>query len=131
VDRAARITELLAGDALAASLGIELVAAEPVTVRLAVTRDHLNFRDTTHGGVVHAVAHAAFRLAAMAPGDTVEMIDAHLALSATTTTGDVLTAVAEEMTRGRTLATYRVTVRRSDGRTSALLSATARLGRSG
>jgi acyl-coenzyme A thioesterase PaaI-like protein len=59
------------------------------------------------------------------------MIDAHLALTATTTTGDVLTATAEEMTRGRTLATYRVTVRRSDGRTSALLSATARLGRSG
>jgi phenylacetic acid degradation protein PaaD len=111
-----RVRSLFDRDPFAASLGIELVAAEPVTVRIAVDANHANFAGSTHGGVVFSLADCALSLASNAPGPPAVAIDTHLVLSAATAPGDVLTAVAEEVTRGARLATYRVEVSRGDGR---------------
>jgi acyl-coenzyme A thioesterase PaaI-like protein len=51
-------------------------------------------------------------------------IDTHLAITGGSGEGEVLTAVAEEITRGRRLGTYRVTVTRSDGRVVGLFTGT-------
>jgi acyl-CoA thioesterase len=72
---------------------------------MPVAADHQNFYDVTHGGAVFSVADCAFSLASNAHGDT-------------------LTAEAEEITRGRSLATYRVTIRRSDDRVCGLFTGT-------
>ena len=71
-----------------------------------------------------SVADCAFSLASNAHGDRAVAIDTHLALTAGTTAGDALTAVAEEVTRGRTVATYRVVVSRDDGRVCGLFTGT-------
>lgn len=116
---------LLDRDRYAARLGIELVAPDPVTIHMTLGEDHLNFHDTAHGGAVFSLADCAFSLASNAAGPTALAIDTHLAITAPAAAGDVLEARAEEVTRGRTLATYRVTVTRpADRRTVALFTGT-------
>lgn len=107
-------------DSFATSLGMELTGSDPVAVSMAVTDRHHNFYDTTHGGAVFAIADAALTVAA-GPGSIT--LDSHLALTAATSAGDVLVAEAREVTGGRTLSTYRVTVTRSDGRVAATMTA--------
>ena len=123
---ATRVSELFAADRYAASQGIRLVDPTPgsITVEMPLTADHMNFYDVTHGGALFSLADCAFSLASNAHGDRAVAIDTHLALTAGTKAGDVLTAVAQEMTRGRTLATYRITISRSDGRTCGLFTGT-------
>jgi len=126
-----RVEELFDADAYAARLGVELVDADPacVTVRMPITADHLNFYDVTHGGAMFSIADCAFSLASNAPGDRAVAIDTHLALTAATSAGDNLTAVAEEVTRGRTVATYRVIVSRDDGRVCGHFTGTVHVSR--
>jgi acyl-CoA thioesterase len=121
-----RLAELVAADPFAAQLGVSLVTADPVTVVMPVTATHHNFYDTTHGGAVFSVADIALGLAASADGTPAAAIDGYLTLTAATSAGDVLTATVEEVTKGRTLATYRVTVTRADGRVAATLTGTVR-----
>ena len=123
---AARVAELFGNDAYAELLGVELVNPDPsaVTVRLVVTKRHLNFFGATHGGALFSLADCAFSLAANAAGERAVAIDTHLALTASTTHGAVLTAIAREITRGRTVATYRIEVRRDDDRVCGLFTGT-------
>ena len=124
MDNAERIAGLFAADRYATSLGITLVGTDPVVVQMELTPEHENFYDVTHGGALFSIADCAFSLASNAHGDRAVAIDTHLALTARTKRGDILTAEAEEIARGRTLATYRVVVRRSDGRTCGLFTGT-------
>lgn len=129
MERDDRIRELFERDRYAAKLGMELVSTEPVVVRMPITPEHENFYDVTHGGAMFSLADCAFALASNAHGDRAVAIDTHLALTAGTAAGDVLTATAEEMTRGRTLATYRIVLTRSDGRTAGLFTGTVHVTR--
>lgn len=126
MNESTRVASLFATDAYAATLGIELVDPDPakVEVRMRVTAQHTNFYSVTHGGALFSIADCAFSLASNAHGDRAVAIDTHLALTAGTAEGDTLTAVAEEMTRGRTLATYRVLIRRGDGRICGMFTGT-------
>lgn len=126
VNRNDRIAELLGRDRYAALLGISLIAVteETVTVTMPLGEHHENFYDVAHGGAVFSVADCAFSLASNAHGDMAVAIDTHLAITAPSGAGDALTATAEEVTRGRTLATYRVTVTRDDGRVCGLFTGT-------
>lgn len=128
-DAAARIRELFARDRYARSLGMRLVSddAARVVVDMPVTESHENFYDVTHGGAMFSLADCAFSLASNAHGHRAVAIDTHLALTAGTRRGDVLTETAEEVTKGRTLATYRITVTRGDGRISGLFTGTVHI----
>ncbi len=119
--------ERLAADPFARLLGIELVDEEPVVVRMALSGDHMNFHGVTHGGATFSLADAAFALAANASGARAVAIDTHLVLTSGSKAGEVLTAVAEEVTRGRTLGTYRITVSRDDGRIVGLFTGTVHI----
>jgi acyl-CoA thioesterase len=130
MDEATRIRELFDRDRYAAKLGMRLLDVDPITVQMPVTADHENFYDMTHGGALFSVADCAFSLASNAHGDRAVAIDTHLALTAGTKTGDHLTATAEEMTRGGTLATYRIVIRRGDGRVCGLFTGTVHVTRS-
>ena len=126
-ERAERIRDLFTRDRYAALLGLQLVDVAPVTVAMPVRPDHENFYDVTHGGAMFSLADCAFSLASNAHGDRAVAIDTHLVLTAATRHSDTLTAVAEEVTRGRTLATYRITLSRSDGRIAGLFTGTVHI----
>ena len=100
------------------------VSDDAITVSMTVREDHANFHGGTHGGVLFSLADCAFSLASNAHGDPAVAIDTHLAITSPSGVGEVLTATAHEMTRGRSLATYRVDITRTDGRIVALFTGT-------
>jgi acyl-CoA thioesterase len=122
----ATVQRLFADDALASTLGIELVdgGAGHATVRLTVAACHLNFNGTCHGGLIFALADTAFGLASNSHGTSAAAIDAHTSFNAAVGAGETLTAVARERSRGRRLATYSVDVTRDDGRVVSVFTGT-------
>jgi acyl-CoA thioesterase len=121
--------DLLEGDPYAARLGIKLVEAGNgvVMVEMEVTEAMINFHGVAHGGVLFSLADCAFSLASNAPGPRAVAIATHLAFTAPARIGDRLTAIAEEVARGRTMGTYRVTVRRQDQRVVAVFTGTVHI----
>jgi len=121
-----RIEEMLGADAYARELGVELssVSDSEIVVQLEVRPEHLNFLGVGHGGMVFSLADCAFSLASNSAGDRAVAIDTHLVLTAGSQPGDRLRAVATEVSRGRTLGTYRVDVAREDGRKVAMFTGT-------
>ena len=126
MSRDEHIRSAIDNDPYAAAQGFGLVSVtdETVTVSMTVRNDQVNFLGGTHGGVVHSLADCAFSLASNAYPEAAVAIDTHLAITAASGVGDTLTATASEVTRGRSLATYRVDVERGDGRTVALFTGT-------
>ncbi len=116
--------ELMGADPFARHLGAELISTDPLSVRMAVRDDHCNFRGTAHGAVVYGLADIVLSLASNTAGAPAFMIDSHLVATSRAEPGDVLTAVGEPMTIGKTLATYRVDVRNQDDRTVGLFTGT-------
>jgi acyl-CoA thioesterase len=127
-DRADRAAALLAADPFAGSVGVALggVSDGSITVELQIDDRHCNFSGLTHGGVVFSLADCAFSLASNLANTSAVAIDAHLAFTAPSHPGDTLIARAEELTRGKTLATYRVVISRlGDGRVCGSFTGTA------
>jgi acyl-CoA thioesterase len=116
-DRAQRVESLLSDDPYAALLGIELVSVDEATIvlRMDIRPDLANFTGTTHGGAVFSLADCALSLASNVAGPAVA-VDTHLAVTASSSPGEALEATVVEEATGKRMATYRVTVRRGDGR---------------
>lgn len=121
-----RVEGLLVADNYARGLGVELVdvSTDEIVVGLDVTEDHANFLGVGHGGMVFSLADCAFSLASNSAGPDAVAIDTHLVLTAASRPGDRLEARIREVSRGRTLGTYRAEVSRGDGRVVGLFTGT-------
>ncbi|HEU4320926.1 MAG TPA: hotdog fold thioesterase [Acidimicrobiia bacterium] len=121
-----RVAALLEADNYARGLGIELVSVsdDHIVVGLEVTDQHANFLGVGHGGMVFSLADCAFSLASNSAGADAVAIDTHLVLTAASRPGDRLEASVAEVSRGRTLGTYRAEVTRGDGRVVGLFTGT-------
>lgn len=124
---------MLGADAYARSLGVELVSVsdDEIVVELVVGPEHLNFLEVGHGGMVFSLADCVFSLGSNAAGDRAVAIDTHLVLTAASRQGDRLRARVTEVSRGRTLGTYRVDVTREAGRPVGLFTGTVHITPSG
>lgn len=124
-----RVADLFAADAYANALGAELISVsdDELVVALDVEDHHLNFLGGGHGGMVFSLADCAFSLASNSAGPVAVAIDTHMVFTAPARTGNRLTATATELSRGRTLATYHVTVVRDDGRAAGLFTGTVHI----
>lgn len=116
-DAADLVMRLAARDAFVAALGIEAVDGGPgrAAVKMRVRPEHLNFNGTCHGGVVFSLADTAFGLASNSHGAVAAGVDAHITYQIAVHVGDMLTATAIEVSRGRKLAVYRVDVENETG----------------
>jgi acyl-CoA thioesterase len=115
---AERVGELLAADQYASGLGIRLVEVgkQSITIEMPVLESMTNFQGGLHGGVLFSLADCALSLYSNSYGAPAVAIDTHMVFSAAVSPGEKLSAVAEEINRGRSLATYRVLVHRTDGK---------------
>jgi phenylacetic acid degradation protein PaaD len=127
-----RVAGLLGDDAYALGLGIELidVSNEEIVVGMEVSESHTNFLGGGHGGMVFSLADCAFSLASNSAGHAAVAIDTHLVLTAGSRPGDRLEARVRELSRGRTLGTYRAEVTRDDDKIVALFTGTVFINRS-
>jgi acyl-CoA thioesterase len=121
-----RVSDLLEADPYARSLHIELmeVTRESIVLTMEVTEAMTNFQGGMHGGALFSLADCAFSLYSNSYGPSAVAIDTHMVFSAAVRPGDILRAVVEEVHRGRTLATYRVLIRREDGRVAGQFTGT-------
>ena len=115
---AERVATLLAADKYASGLGIRLVEVgeNTLTLEMSVVDSMANFQGGLHGGVLFSLADCALSLYSNSYGQRAVAIDTHMVFSAAVMPGEKLSAIAEEVNRGRSLATYRVLVHRADGK---------------
>jgi len=123
---AERVAALLAKDAYAMSLGVKVVEvrSDEIVLALDVTDAHTNFLGVGHGGMVFSLADCALSLASNSRFERALAVDAHIALTAPSHTGDRLTARIFEVSASKRLATYRVEVSNGDERVIAAFTGT-------
>ena len=115
---AERVAALLAADRYASGLGIRLaeVGEDTLTLEMPVADAMANFQGGLHGGVLFSLADCALSLYSNSYGQPAVAVDTHMVFSAAVKPGEQLSAIAHEVNRGRSLATYRVLVQRADGK---------------
>ena len=101
-----------------AAAGIEVLGWGPgwATLRLVPGPSAANLVGTVHGGVVTGLADAAFEIACNGYGRVCVALDLAGHFAAPAAVGTPLVADAEEVSRGRRTASYRITVRRAEDR---------------
>ena len=99
------------------SLGIELVSWLPgsATVRMTPSPDHSNLAGTVHGGILFALADAAFEVACNSYGRLAVALETSCHYSRPAKAGEPITAGADEVARSRRTASYKIDVRSADG----------------
>lgn len=108
---------MMLNDRASAGAGIELVAVAPgdVSVRMTVTKEHVNGFDICHGGVLFTLADTAFAVCCNSHGPQTVASGGDITFCRPAAVGDVLTARAVERTRFGRSGVYDVTVTRADG----------------
>lgn len=110
------VAAMMAKDAFSRAMGMEVVAVRPdgATVRMRVRDDMLNGFGVCHGGVTFALADSALAFASNTHGHVTMSIENSITYPKRISSGDVLTAVAEQESATNRLAFFRVTVCRDD-----------------
>jgi acyl-CoA thioesterase len=104
-------------DAAARFLGVEIDAVTPgrARARMTVTSEMLNGHGLAHGGLVFALADAAFAYACNTDGSPTVARQCEIAFMRPAQLGDALVAVAELRSRVGRSGIYDVRVSRADG----------------
>ena len=116
------IEKMLSADKASAALGMELqnVGASTATLSMLVRRDMVNGHNIAHGGMVFSLADTAFACACNSHNVVNVAQSCHINFTRPALLGDVLTAKAVEVTRGRRSGVYDVRVENQDGKLVAL-----------
>jgi len=106
-----------ADDRASRSLGMQVLAVGPgsATLTMTVREDMLNGHDICHGGLVTMLADSAFAYACNAYNEVTVASGFDVNLIAAAHLGDVLTAVAEELSKSGRTGVYDITVRNQRG----------------
>ena len=104
-------------DRASRSLGMQVLAVAPgsATLTMTVREDMLNGHDICHGGLVTMLADSAFAYACNAYNEVTVASGFDVNLIAAAHLGDVLTAVAEELSKSGRTGVYDITVRNQRG----------------
>lgn len=99
-------------DAFALHCGIDLIELSPghAVAMMPITKAHLNGLNVAHGGAIFTLADLAFAAASNSHESLAMAINVSISYLKAAAEGDILTAVAEEVTRGRKIATYAIRV---------------------
>jgi phenylacetic acid degradation protein PaaD len=104
---------LLRASPLYATLGMELLGWGPGSARVAMVPGpaHGNIAGSVHGGVVTSLADAAFEASCNGYGRQAVALEMTAHYVSAARIGEPLEAVAEEVSRSRRVASYRIEVR--------------------
>jgi acyl-CoA thioesterase len=121
------VAAMMAGDAMSAWLGIEILHVAPrrCSCRMTVRDDMVNGFGVGHGGIVFSLADSAFAFACNTHGQVTVSIENAVTYPAPVHPGDVLTAEAVEEAVSNRIAYYRVDVRNQRQEVVALFRGTA------
>jgi acyl-CoA thioesterase len=109
-------------DRASQNLGLELLDVTPGSVRISMTvgPEMVNGHGLCHGGIIFTLADSAFAFACNSHGEAMVAAGASIEFLAPTPAGELLTALATEVSRGARHGIYDVRVTKSSGETVAL-----------
>ncbi len=110
-------------DRFAKLIGAELleIGEGCAKAQLIIGPEHLNAHGTVHGGVLFSLADFAFAAACSSYGSAALLVQASMNFLRTAKEG-LLTAEAREISRGRKIGNYQVTVTAENGEVLAVFS---------
>ena len=85
-------------------------------VQMKAKKEHLNLHRTTHGGAIFSLVDVAFGSAANSYGNIAVALNIDINYARPSNPGDILTAEATEVSRGRTVGTYNILVKNGQGK---------------
>lgn len=124
---ARRIVDLMMSkDAFSQWLGIEVLQVRPgaCTLRMRVRDEMNNGFLIAHGGISYGLADSALAFACNSHGIQAMSIETSISHVKPVRSGDVLTARAEELSRGNRIGVYQVVVSDQEGAKVALFKGT-------
>ena len=109
-------------DRASQNLGLEILDVAPGSVRLSMTvrPEMLNGHGLCHGGVIFTLADSAFAFACNSHGEPMVAAGASIDFLAPTPAGELLTALATEVSRSARHGIYDVRVTKRSGETVAV-----------
>lgn len=120
------VSKMMGDDAFSRWLGIEVEEVRPGGVRLSmrVTPEMVNGFGVAHGGIAFSLADSALAFASNGYGRVAVAMENNISFVRRVDEGDRLTAVAEELSLGRRIGVYEVTVTNQEGQKVALFRGT-------
>ena len=109
-------------DRASQNLGLEILEVMPGSVRISMTvrPEMANGHGLCHGGIIFTLADSAFAFACNSHGEPMVAAGANIEFLAPTPAGELLIALATEVSRGARHGVYDVRVSLSSGETVAL-----------
>jgi acyl-CoA thioesterase len=107
-------------------LGIERIETGEgkCTLRMKVRHDMLNGFGIAHGGITYSLADSALAFASNSHGRMAVSVETSISHTESLKEGDVITAVAEEMSCSNKIAVYQIRVTNQEQKTVALFKGT-------
>jgi acyl-CoA thioesterase len=109
-------------DRASQNLGLDILDVAPGSVRISmiVRPEMVNGHGLCHGGIIFTLADSAFAFACNSHGEPMVAAGANIEFLAPTPAGELLTALATEVSRGARHGIYDVRITKSSGEAVAL-----------
>ena len=120
------VARMFDNDPFSIWLGIDrvTVSAGHCVLRMTVRKEMLNGFSIAHGGITYSLADSCLAFAANSHGVQCVSVETSISHTKAVKEGDVLTATSEEMSLGRNIGTYHITVQNQRKETVALFKGT-------
>lgn len=103
---------MLADDAFSRWLGIEVLEVKPgfVKIQMEIRPEMNNGFSITHGGITYSLADSALAFASNSHGRVAVAMETNISYLKKVSSGDTLTATAEQLSLGNTVGVYNVDI---------------------
>lgn len=120
------VDKMYQNDAFSQWLGIKVIEinGSRVTLQMVVRPEMTNGFNVTHGGITYSLADSALAFASNGHGRLCMSIETSISHTHSVNSGDVLTAVSEELSLSNRIGVYQVTVTNQNEKVVALFKGT-------
>jgi acyl-CoA thioesterase len=120
------VDKMMADDAFSRWLGIEVTEIKPgyAELKMTIRDDMANGFGVSHGGVAFSLADSALAFASNSYGRVALALENNISFVKKVMPGDTLTAKTEELSLGRRIAVYNISVRNQNDEQVALFRGT-------
>lgn len=120
------VNKMMADDAFSQWLGIEIIDIEPgySKLKMLVRQEMVNGFGVSHGGVTFSLADSALAFASNSYGRIAVAMENNISFMKKVMPGNTLTAETEELSIGRRIGVYNISVTNQDDKKVALFRGT-------
>jgi acyl-CoA thioesterase len=106
------IDKMMADDAFSRWLGIEVIEIKPgyAKLKMKVRQEMVNGFNVSHGGIAFSLADSALAFASNSYGRVAVAMENNISFIKKVVAGDILTAETEELSIGRRIGVYNISI---------------------